>query len=204
MSTTVEHAEPEPMYPALAAPPAPARPRVLLVGTVLGSSAVVMAFAALIGAYVALRAGTDGAWLPDGVVIPLSPGNMAAVTLLMSVITLQWARYAIANDDRPNAYVALGLTLVLGLAYINSIVYLITQMGAAIARSVPEFMIIAISGFHIATVIAAMVFVALMAFRTLGGQYSGRDSEGVAAAAVFWNASVAIYLVIWYAVYVTK
>ena len=49
-----------------------------------------------------------------------------------------------------------------------------------------------------------MVFVALMAFRTLGGQYSGRDSEGIAAAAIFWNASVAIYLVIWYAVYVTK
>jgi len=204
MSTTAEHVGTEPMYPALAAPPAPARPRVLLVGTVLGSSAVVMAFAALIGAYVAVRAGTDGAWLPDGVIIPLSPGNMAAVTLLMSVITLQWARYAIANDDRPNAYVALGLTLVLGLAYINSIVYLLTQMGAAIARSVPEFMIYAISGFHIATIIAAMVFVALMAFRTLGGQYSGRDSEGVAAAAVFWNASVAIYLVIWYAVYVTK
>ena len=37
-----------------------------------------------------------------------------------------------------------------------------------------------------------MVFVALMAFRALGGQYSGRDSEGVAAAAVFWDAAVAL------------
>ncbi|MET0664563.1 MAG: cytochrome c oxidase subunit 3 [Acidimicrobiales bacterium] len=204
MATTAEHAGPEPMYPALAPPPAPARPRVLLVATVLGSSAVVMAFAALIGAYVALRAGTDGAWLPEGVVIPLSPPNMGAVTLLMSAITLQWARYSIANDDRPNAYVALGLTLVLGLAYINSAVYLFTQMGAAIGRSIPELMLYVIGGFHIATIIAAMVFVALMAFRTLGGQYSGRDSEGIAAAAIFWNASVAIYIVIWYAVYVTK
>lgn len=204
MSTTAEHTATEPVYPALAARPAPARPRVLLVGTVLGSSAVVMAFATLIGAYVALRAGTDGAWLPEGVVIPLSPGNIAAVTLLMSVVTLQWARYAIANDDRSNAYVALGLTLVLGLAYINAIVYLFTQMGAGIANSIPELMIYAISGFHIATVFAAIVFVALMAFRTLGGQYSGRDSEGIAAAAVFWNASVAIFIVIWYAVYVTK
>ena len=44
---------------------------------------------------------------------------MAAVTLLMSVVTIQWAVYAIGNDDRPNAYVALGLTLLLGLAYVN-------------------------------------------------------------------------------------
>ena len=98
----------------------------------------------------------------------------------------------------------LTLTLVLGMAYINSAVYLFTQMGAAIGRSIPELMLYVIGGFHIATIIAAMVFVALMAFRTLGGQYSGRDSEGIAAAAIFWNASVAIYIVIWYAVYVTK
>ena len=97
------------------------------------------------------------------------------------------------NDDRPNAYVALGLTLVLGLAYVNSAVYLFTQMGAAIARSVPELLLFAVGGFHIATIAVGMVFVALMAFRALGGQYSGRDSEGIAAAAVFWDATVAVY-----------
>ena len=32
----------------------------------------------------------------------------------------------------------------------------------------------------------AMLFAALMAFRTLGGQYSAKDREGVVAAAVFW------------------
>jgi cytochrome c oxidase subunit I+III len=129
---------------------------------------------------------------------------MAAVTLIMSVVTLHWAQYSIRNDDRPNAYVALGLTLVLGLAFVNSAVYLFTQMGAAIGRSLPEFLLFAVGGFHIATVVAGMVFVALTAFRALGGQYSGRDSEGVAAAAVFWDAAVAVYLVSWLAVYVTK
>ncbi len=204
MTDTVAETEVEMIYPALAEPPAPARPRVLLVGTVLGSMAVVMAFAGLIGAYVALRAGADGPWLPEGVTIPLSPPNMALVTLLMSVVTVHWGVYSIGNDDRPNTYVALGLTLVLGLAYINSAVYLYTQMGASIGGSAPELLIYAISGFHLAVAIGAMVFVALMAFRTLGGQYSGRDSEGLAAAAVLWDVMVAVYTVIWYAVYVTK
>ena len=194
----------EPLYPALADPPPPARPRVLLVGTVLASAAMVMGYAGLIGAYVSTRATSASPWLPDGVVIPLSAPNMAAVTLLMSVVTIHWAQYSIRNDDRPNAYVALGLTLVLGLAFVNSAVYLFTQMGAAIARSVPEFLLFAVGGFHIATIAVGMVFVALMAFRALGGQYSGRDSEGVAAAAVFWDAAVAVYLVSWLAVYVTK
>ena len=43
-----------------------------------------------------------------------------------------------------------------------------------------------------------------MAFRTLGGQYSGRDREGIAAAALFWYVTVAVYAVIWYTVFVTK
>jgi len=194
----------EPVYPALAAPPAPARPRVLLVGTLLGSAAMVMAYAGLIGTYLALRASSSGPWLPETVTIPLSPPNMAAVTLLMSVVTIHWAHQAIRNDDRPNSYVALGLTLVFGLAFINSAVYLFTQMGATIGGSTVELLLFAIGGFHIATVIVGIVFVALVAFRTLGGQYSGRDSEGLAAAALYWDAAVVVYLVSWLAVYVTK
>jgi heme/copper-type cytochrome/quinol oxidase subunit 3 len=194
----------EPMYPALAPPPAPARPRVLLVGTLLGSAAVVMAYAGLIGTYLTLRAGANGPWLPETVTIPLTAPNMAAVTLLMSVVTVHWAVDAIRNDDRPNTYVALGLTLLFGLAYINSAVYLFTQMGAAIGHSTVETLLYAIGGFHITTIIVGIVFVALMAFRALGGQYSGRDSEGIAAAAVYWDAAVAVYLVSWLAVYVTK
>ena len=45
---------------------------------------------------------------------------------------------------------------------------------------------------------------ALMAFRTLGGQYSAKDREGVVAAAVVWYVMVAVYGAIWYAVLVTK
>lgn len=191
----------EPVYPALAPPPAPARPRVLLVGTILAAAGLVMAFAGLIGAYVFERAAAP---LPENVTIPLSPPNMAAVTLLVSVVMIHWAQYSIRNDDRPNTYVALGLTLVMGLAYINGAVYLYSVMGASPSGSVLELLIFAISGFHIAAVIVALLFVGLMAFRTLGGQYSGRDSEGISAAVVLWDVTVAIYLVIWYAVYVTK
>ena len=41
----------------------------------------------------------------------------------------------------------------------------------------------------------ALLFAALMAFRTLGGQYSAKDREGVVAAAVFWWATAVVYAV---------
>jgi heme/copper-type cytochrome/quinol oxidase subunit 3 len=49
-----------------------------------------------------------------------------------------------------------------------------------------------------------MVFLLFVAFRALGGQYSSRNPDGIAAAAVLWNAAVAVYVVIWVAVYIMK
>jgi heme/copper-type cytochrome/quinol oxidase subunit 3 len=57
---------------------------------------------------------------------------------------------------------------------------------------------------HLAMVVAGMIFMALMGFRTLGGQFSSRMPDGISAAAIFWYATVALYAVIWFAVYVQK
>jgi hypothetical protein len=39
---------------------------------------------------------------------------MMMVTAAMSVVTMAWAVQAIGNDDRKNAYIALGITLLFG------------------------------------------------------------------------------------------
>jgi len=44
----------------------------------------------------------------------------------------------------------------------------------------------------------------LMGIRTLGGQFSSRLPDGVSAAALFWHVSVALYSVLWLAVYIMK
>jgi heme/copper-type cytochrome/quinol oxidase subunit 3 len=61
-----------------------------------------------------------------------------------------------------------------------------------------------VTGGHLAMVGAAMVFLVLMAFRALGGNFSSRQPDGIAAAAVLWDAAVAVYAVIWFAVYIQK
>jgi heme/copper-type cytochrome/quinol oxidase subunit 3 len=188
-------------------PPAPPeRPRVLLIGTGFALAGIVMSFAGLIGLYLGRRAAAIEAnqpWIPKGADLDLTAPNVAMVGLVISVFIVQWAVYSIANDDRPRTYLALGLAILLGAAYLNGMAFNFTQMNLTIHDTV-GMLIITITGMHLAMAGAGMIFLALMAFRTLGGQYSGRDREGIIAATIYWDVTVAVYAVIWFAIYVTK
>lgn len=193
---------------ALALPPAapPARPRVLLVGTALAVAGTVMAFAGLIGVYLSQRHAVlaqGGTWLPEGTEIPLTPGSIGMATMALSAVTIWWAVDAVGRNDRPSAYLALGLTIMFGLAVINSTTFLYTQMDLAV-NTRTGLLVYAVTGAHLAMIVAGLVFAAVMTFRTLGGEYHGRDREGLVSAALFWYATIAVYTVIWYAIYITK
>ena len=193
---------------ALALPPAapPARPRVLLVGTALASAATVMAFAGLLGYYASTRASVvaEGTrWLPDGSNIPLTPGNVAFATMLISAVSVWWAVDAVGKNDRQMAYLALGLTIMFGVAVINATTFLFSQMALPVA-STPGALIYTITGAHLAMLVLGMVYLSVMVLRTLGGEYSGRDREGLVAAALFWFVTIAVHSAIWYTIYIVK
>lgn len=190
-------------------PPAPPvqRPRVLMVATAFVSAGVVMAFIALLGIYLNERAAviaTGSKWLPEGSTIPLQQPNTIFITLIMSVISMAWAANAISKNDRVNAYLALGLTLMLGLASIVMTTYLWTLMELDIASGAQGVLIYTITGAHIVMLVLAMIYTALMSLRALGGQFNSREHDGISAAALFWYAMVAVYALIWIIIYVTK
>ena len=190
-------------------PPAPPvqRPRVLVVGAAFAAAASFMVFIGLIGIYLAARVDIINAgakWLPEGSKIPLQQPNTMFITLIMSVVTMQWAVAAIAKNDRVNAYLALGLTLMLGIATIVMTTYLWTLMKLDIASGLQGVLIYTITGAHIVMLVVAMLFVALMALRALGGQFTARQHDGITAAALYWYAMVAVYALIWISIYVTK
>ena len=182
------------------------RPRTLLVGTVFAIVACGMFFAGAFGIYLKARSDvvtSGGKWLKAGQ-ISLVPGGMMMVTAAMSVVTMTWAVQAIRNDDRKNAYIALGITLLFGVANINQQVFYYHDMKLKVQGSVAELLIYVITGAHVAMLIGAMVFVALAAFRALAGQYSSRQSDGIQAASYFWYATMLMYTLIYYGIYVTK
>lgn len=190
-------------------PAPPRRPRLVLIGTSMAAVATLVAFGTLFAVYFALRqehvAGGE-AWLPDGVSIPLSPGNMSMITLVMSVITVQWAVHAGKLRDRGHAYLALALTLLFGVAYVVQMGYLFTEWGLALngEGTTQAVLIYTIIGAHLAMTAAAMVFLVLMLLRSLGGQFTGHDVEGLSAAALYWYVVVALFVVIWYGILIVK
>jgi heme/copper-type cytochrome/quinol oxidase subunit 3 len=124
-------------------------------------------------------------------------------TLLMSVVTAQWSTYAIARDDRPNAYLATGMTIMFGLAVVVQTWFLYDRVGIT-AKQLEGGVFYAVTAGHLAMVIAGTAFFALMLLRAVGGSFSSRYPEGFAAATLFWDVTVALYTVIWLAVYVMK
>ena len=193
--------------PAAVAPAAPARPRLLMIGTGYACVATLMLMAGLLGIYIKTRAdviATGEVWLPSGVTIPLTQPNMMAITMVFSIFFMVWAIQALGNGDRSNAYVALGLVLVLGFFVIAQTGYLLTIMDLPIADDIKGPLIYSVIGTHLAILGAAMTFVAVMMLRALGGEYSAKDREGVYAAAMFWYLTVFLYMVVWFTIYITK
>ena len=192
---------------AHAPPPAPRRPRVLLVGTIFASAAIFMLFIGLMGVYLHLRwlgRQHGGTWLPQAVHIPLTQPNVMLFTLLMSSVTVQWAVWAAKQDDRRHLYLSIGVSLLLAFAFINQGAYLYTLMGLDVHANPQSVLIYTITGGQIAMLVVAMIFLVLMAFRALVGQLTSRQHDGISAAAIFWHATALVYLFIWFCIYVTK
>ncbi len=178
------------------------RRRELLFGTAFVTAGVAMALATLIGVYISTRDAAGAAWLSTNE-IPLTQPNMQLLTLGMSLITMQWAVYSINKDDRYHTYLALGVTILLGAAFVNQTSFLYSEAGITMAQAEgPLFY--AVTAGHLAMVVAGIIYIALMTLRTFGGQFSSRQPDGISAAALYWYAAAAMYAVIWFAVYVQK
>jgi cytochrome c oxidase subunit 3 len=193
---------------AAALPAAPVqRPRVLIVGTAFATAAMLMLFAGMLGIYLTRRSDAlvaGDVWLPEGVSVELTQPTMMLATLVLSIFSMQWAVYAAARDDRINTYLSLGLTFVFGIAFVNMGSYNYNVMGFDVTANPQAVLVYAITGTNIAMVVLGMVFVALMAFRALGGQQTSRNHDGISSAALFWHANVLVFFIIWLAIYVMK
>lgn len=199
---------------AVAAPPAAeiTRNKTLLVGSAFASVSVIMFFIGLFGVYIAIRQNNEflvenrlggSLWFPEGAV-QIAPGTMMMFTTWIGAFTIAWAIQAIRNDDRRNAYIALSVTILMGAAVINQMVFAIQDFALPIDRSTPALMLYVIYGSYIVFLATAIIFVLVMMIRALAGQYNSMNADGFEAAAIYWYSTVVIYLPIWYLITITK
>ena len=188
-------------------PPAPLnRPRTLVVGTAFITSAVLMFFGCLFAIYFSIRSDTMAwgmEWFPENA-ISLVPGGMNMATLTVSVATMAWAVYAVKNDDRVHAYLALILTALMGIAMINQTVFYYMDIALPIDHSEAALLLYVITGAHLVMVGVGVFWLGLLLLRAFGGQDTSRHRDLVSAVSLYWYAMVFIYTFIWLFIYIGK
>lgn len=197
----------------LVPPAAPqTRDRTVTVGAAFAALAAIMVFAGLFAVYISIRQNNEflvenqlggSLWFPEGAV-QIAPGTMMMFTTWISAFTMAWAVQAVKADDRRNAYVALGLTMLMGAAVINQMAFAIADFGLPVDRSNPALMLFVLYGAYITFLGAAIAFVFLMLVRVVAGQYDSKNADGVQAAAIVWFSTVIVYLPLWYLLTITK
>jgi cytochrome c oxidase subunit 3 len=180
------------------------RPRNLInVGVLVVITGGVALFTTLIAAYVTVGHATN-VFPPPGVDRDVYTGIMLASTALMSLITVEWAHFAIKRGDPAQG--TWGLLLTAGLG--SSFVLLLWQEGAKVgygpssakigAYSVLFFAMLSASG---AAAILGIGAVVLVLTRVMGRQMTATNTEMLRAVAWYWDfvvvAWLSVYTAIW-------
>jgi cytochrome c oxidase subunit 3 len=136
--------------------------------------------------------------------IPGIATNIMLITMAAASVMVQWAVYAIKRNDRTNTYVALALTVFFGLMVLNAQAYTWIQMRMVIFATTYSTLVYCITGTFFAAVIGGVVATALLTFRSLTGQYSSKDTEGISSVALYWHFLTVAFAAVWLIVYVVK
>ncbi|NND74510.1 MAG: hypothetical protein HKN44_05845, partial [Ilumatobacter sp.] len=184
--------------------------RQLFIATGLACVAGTMLIGGMLAVWVLLReryldngiAGEAVDRFPVDYIIPEVASNVMLITVWSLCMFAQWAVYAGARDDRTHTALALAVTALLGIAFINAQAFVYVDMAVPIRDNYYGTLFYAITGTMLALVVAGLVFTAVASFRALGGRL--RETETLSAHALYWYFIAAAYSAVWFVVYVTK
>jgi cytochrome c oxidase subunit 3 len=97
---------------------------------------------------------------------------------------------------------ALGMTLLMGLALVNALVAVYPEMEIVLTDGAYQTMFYAITGTLIALVAAGMAFTLAALFKSSGGRAGNTDLMN--AHALYWYFLSAAYAAVWFVVFVQK
>jgi len=184
-----------------------------VLGMLLFITSEVMFFAGLFAAYFSIRAAYTELvggqlvhmWPPSEYVQPhrvLDPFRLftesgdlnlilpATVILVISSFTCQWGVWAIRKDDRTGFLRNFGVTLVLGITFLLMQLYDYTVLyheGVQLGKDTFGTTYYTLTGFHGAHVFGGALMLAVVVYRGMAGQFSGRQHDMVEATSLYWH-----------------
>tara|TARA_B110000003_G_C16555802_1_gene498377 strand:- start:393 stop:986 length:594 start_codon:yes stop_codon:yes gene_type:complete len=185
----------------------PQRPRAQFVATGFAIAAAAMMVAGALGMYMARRHASGihpgSEWL-NGLKVPNPQFDYALLTLYTSIVTAHWALWASRRRDTAHAWTAIATTIVLGLGFVNMVIYSLNRMELEIGSGEYPNLAFATTGLSLALVVVGLIYLGLMGLRSVGGSVGQHGSTPLGSAVFFWDFVAVAWTVTWYAVYVVK
>lgn len=156
---------------------------------------IVMMFAAFTSGYIVRR--DEGNWrefdLPASLLFN-------SIVIALSSVTMQWAYSSAKHDELKRVNLGLGLTLLLGLAFLvgqvrswSDLVAGNTYFGGADANPSGSFVYV-LMGVHAFHLVTGLIFVAVVLKRSLSYQVHSRAMLSVGNATIYWHFLGALWL----------
>jgi heme/copper-type cytochrome/quinol oxidase subunit 3 len=175
----------------------------LPLAVLIAGAGTVLVFAGLAAAYLALKSAT-GVWPPKDLKYDNYTATTLVITSLMSSVTIEWAAYGIRKAFRGQALFGFGITIGLGIAFLNALYYLITQFGFEAADSPYATVVYALTGLAFLVVVLALGGVIVTTLRAAGHQLTVDNYQLARATALFWHVGTVGWAIVFYTIYITK
>jgi cytochrome c oxidase subunit 3 len=153
---------------------------------------------------------TGGLWPPtptgDGRFIstfnPWSLPLVNTIILLTSGITVTYAHFALQKENRRGLIVGLVLTIVLGLTFTSLQAYEYFHAQFTFAGHIYGSTFFMATGFHGFHVIIGTLFLGVMLFRAVAGQFTPKHHVGFVVASWYWHFVDVVWLFLFISIYV--
>lgn len=143
---------------------------------------------------------------PDGVISAWGLPLINTILLVTSSFTLTWAHHALKKDNRKQLKIGLGLTVLLGAAFlvlqIEEYIHAYSELGLTLGSGIYGATFFMLTGFHGAHVTIGAIILTVMLVRILRGHFTHEHHFGFEAAAWYWHFVDVVWLMLFVFVYV--
>lgn len=173
-----------------------------LLGMLLFIISEIMVFGAFFTAYFFIRIAQGDPWPAHGTHLPLEVAGMNTAILVSSSFTLHWAEAAIKKGNHFGLKAGIFTTLLLGAAFLFIQINEYANIGFAPQDTAQATIFYGLTGLHGAHVFIGLLLLSIVTIRAFRGHYSPEEHRGVEIPGVYWHFVDAMWLVVYFTVYV--
>lgn len=175
----------------------------VLVGMYLFIASEAMLFGSFFAAYFFARVSVGAeTWPPEPFELPVFLALLNTIILVTSSFTIHWALQSIKRDDRAGLVAGLGLTFLLGLAFLLIQAREYTRLGFSPRDLAFGSTFYGLTGLHGLHVLVGLTLIGIALLRAVRGHYSARHHHGVELPGIYWHFVDVMWIVVYTTVYV--